>query len=56
VSRRLHFVGSLGVPGFVAAAMLARDARRLIGAPVCGYGFAGIGSRGATDARSWPGA
>ena len=43
VSRRLHFAGSLGVLCFVAAAFAMRDARWLIGAPLCGYGFAWLG-------------
>ncbi len=43
VSRRLHFVGSLGVLGFLVAAIVTRDARWLIGAPLCGYGFAWVG-------------
>ncbi|TBR07461.1 MAG: DUF962 domain-containing protein, partial [Lysobacter sp.] len=42
-SRRLHFIGSLGVIAFVAAAIATRDARWLIGAPLCGYGFAWVG-------------
>ncbi|GAB6196121.1 Mpo1-like protein [Lysobacter xanthus] len=43
VSRRLHFVGSWGVLAFIAAAAFTRDARWLLGAPLCGYGFAWIG-------------
>ena len=43
VSRRLHVVGSLGVLGFVAAAVVMREARWLLGAPLCGYGFAWVG-------------
>jgi hypothetical protein len=43
VSRRLHFAGSIGVLGFIAAAIAMRDARWLIGAPLCGYGFAWVG-------------
>ena len=43
VSRRLHFAGSLGVLLLVAAAIVTRDARWLIAAPLCGYGFAWIG-------------
>ena len=43
VSRRLHFVGSLGVLAIVLTAIVSGDARWLIAAPVCGYGFAWIG-------------
>ncbi len=42
-SRRLHFIGSCGVLAFVALAIVQRDARWLIAAPLCGYGFAWIG-------------
>ena len=42
-SRRLHFIGSLGVLAFVALAILQGDARWLLAAPVCGYGFAWVG-------------
>jgi hypothetical protein len=42
-SRRLHFVGTAGVLAFVAFALVTRDARWLIGAPLCGYGFAWLG-------------
>ena len=42
-SRRLHFIGSCGVLAFIALAILQRDARWLIAAPLCGYGFAWIG-------------
>lgn len=42
-SRRLHFIGSLGVLAFVALAILQADARWLLAAPVCGYGFAWVG-------------
>jgi hypothetical protein len=42
-SRRLHFLGSCGVLGLLAAALVLRDGRWLIGAAVCGYGFAWIG-------------
>ena len=42
-SRRLHFVGSCGVLGFIVLAVLQRDARWLLGAPLCGYGFAWAG-------------
>ena len=43
VSRRLHFAGTCGVLAIAAAAMATRDARWLLAAPVCGYGFAWIG-------------
>ncbi len=42
-SRRLHFVGTCGVLGFIARAIVQRDARWLLGAPLCGYGFAWAG-------------
>jgi hypothetical protein len=42
-SRRLHFAGSCGVLAIVAAAIVARDARWLLAALACGYGFAWIG-------------
>lgn len=43
VSRRLHFIGSCGVLALVAVALLQRDARWLLAALVCGYGFAWVG-------------
>jgi len=43
VSRRLHFFGSCGVLGTVAAALVLRNPWWLLGALVCGYGFAWIG-------------
>jgi hypothetical protein len=43
ISRRLHFVGSCGVLALVVAALLFGDARYLLGALFCGYGFAWIG-------------
>ena len=42
-SRRLHFIGSCGVLAFIALAIVQRDARWLLAAPLCGYGFAWIG-------------
>jgi hypothetical protein len=42
-SRRLHFAGSTGVLVLVALAIIDRDARWLIAAPLCGYGFAWVG-------------
>jgi hypothetical protein len=42
-SRRLHFLGSCGVLAFVVLALMQRDARWLLAAPVCGYGFAWVG-------------
>jgi len=41
--RRLHFVGTSLVIGCVLAAVVTRDAWWLVGAPLCGYGFAWIG-------------
>lgn len=42
-SRRLHFVGSCGVLVLLAVALVTGDARWVLGALVCGYGFAWIG-------------
>ncbi len=42
-SRRLHFIGSCGVLVLVAVAIVQRDARWLLGALGCGYGFAWAG-------------
>ena len=42
-SRRLHFAGSTGVLVLVALALIDCDARWLIAAPLCGYGFAWVG-------------
>ena len=41
--RRLHFVGSGLVLGTLGAAVLTRDWRWLLAAPVVGYGFAWVG-------------
>jgi hypothetical protein len=43
VSRRLHFIGSLGVIGCVAMALATGNWLWLPAALVCGYGFAWIG-------------
>ncbi len=43
VSRRLHFVGSLGVIGCLAMALATGDWLWLPAAVVCGYGFAWVG-------------
>ena len=42
-SRRLHFAGSFGVLALVVVAVLRSDARWLLAALPCGYGFAWIG-------------
>jgi hypothetical protein len=42
-SRRLHFAGTAGVLAVVAVSLGTRDARWLIAAPLCGYGFAWLG-------------
>ena len=42
-SRRLHFVGSCGVIVLVLLAMARADARWLLAALACGYGFAWVG-------------
>jgi hypothetical protein len=43
VSRRLHFVGSLGVIGCLAMALATGDWLWLPAAVICGYGFAWVG-------------
>jgi hypothetical protein len=43
VSRRLHFVGSLGVIGCLAMALATGDWLWLPAAVICGYGFAWMG-------------
>jgi hypothetical protein len=43
VCRRLHFAGSLLVIVVLVVAVLSRDARWLIAAPIVGYGFAWMG-------------
>ena len=42
-SRRLHFIGSCGVLVLLATALVLRDARWLLAALGCGYGFAWVG-------------
>lgn len=42
-SRRLHFIGSCGVIVLVMVALARGDARWLLAALVCGYGFAWVG-------------
>ncbi len=42
-SRRLHFIGSCGVLALIVIAIVQGDARWLIGALLCGYGFAWVG-------------
>lgn len=42
VSRRLHFIGSLGVIGCLAMAIATDDWLWLPAAVICGYGFAGL--------------
>jgi len=41
--RRLHFIGSLLVLACIGMAIATRNAWWLLGAPLCGYGFAWIG-------------
>ena len=43
VSRRLHFIGSSLVLGCLLAAVTTGNAWWLLGAPLCGYGFAWVG-------------
>jgi len=42
-SRRLHFIGSLGVLALVATAILRGNPWWLLAALLCGYGFAWVG-------------
>ena len=42
-SRRLHFIGSCGVIVLAATALVTGDLRWLLGALLCGYGFAWVG-------------
>lgn len=42
-SRRLHFVGSCGVLLLLAVALATGDARWVLAALFCGYGFAWVG-------------
>ncbi|MHB8912527.1 MAG: Mpo1-like protein [Lysobacter sp.] len=42
-SRRLHFIGSCGVIVLVLVALVQGDARWLLAALACGYGFAWVG-------------
>ena len=43
VSRRLHFIGSCGVLGLLAAAAVTGNGWLLLAALLCGYGFAWVG-------------
>ncbi len=43
ISRRLHFVGSWGVLGFLGAAIATANPWWLLAMPLCGYGFAWVG-------------
>ena len=42
-SRRLHFIGSCGVLALLAAAIVTGNALWVLGALLCGYGFAWVG-------------
>lgn len=42
-SRALHFIGSWGVLGLLAAAITTANAWWLLATPVCGYGCAWVG-------------
>ncbi|KGI78321.1 DUF962 domain-containing protein [Oleiagrimonas soli] len=44
--RRLHFIGSLCVLGFLALAFARGNAWWLLGMPLAGYGFAWVGHFG----------
>lgn len=58
-SRRLHFIGSCGVIVLALVALAGRDARWLLAALACGYGFAWAGhfffekNRPATFKHPW---
>ena len=41
--RRMHFLGSCLVIASIVAAILARNPRWLVAAPLCGYGCAWLG-------------
>ena len=41
--RRLHFIGSLGVLALIALALINSNGWFVLGALLCGYGFAWIG-------------
>jgi hypothetical protein len=43
VSRRLHFIGSCGVLVLLGMALATGDASWVLGALLCGYGFAWVG-------------
>lgn len=43
MSRRLHFIGSCGVLVLIGVAIARGNAWWLLGALVCGYGFAWVG-------------
>ena len=43
VSRRLHFIGSWGVLALLGLALFTGNAWWLLGALLCGYGFAWVG-------------
>lgn len=51
LNRRLHFIGTTLVCFIVLAAMLLRDPRVLLLAPVGGYGFAWVGHFGVEKNR-----
>lgn len=59
VCRRLHFIGTVLVLAALLAAALTGNALWLLGAPLCGYGFAWAGhfffeyNRPATFAHPW---
>lgn len=42
-SRRLHFIGTSLVLGFLVAALVTRNAWWLLAMPLAGYGFAWVG-------------
>jgi hypothetical protein len=42
-SRSLHFIGSWGVLGFLAAAITTANPWWLLAMPLCGYSFAWVG-------------
>jgi hypothetical protein len=43
VCRRLHFIGTIGLLGFLLRALMTGNSYWLLAVPLCGYGFAWVG-------------
>jgi hypothetical protein len=43
VCRRLHFIGTIGLLGFLTRALTTGNGFWLLAVPLCGYGFAWVG-------------